>query len=198
MKTTKLLQHCKTLCLTLILPLLLSCSGEDKFEKLEFTMTPPKPVVVNANTTHLVDILGDGYDPQQGDRIVSIPGPWILITPRITNNTDKTMTIVTVEIVVSAVLDGRFQENRSILDTAEIGANILGTLKPGESGGPITGSNPATYNFHRWYIGGLPQTANPDEQTFVYSVRAIIHGWVGDFDEDAEARILKEIFFTTQ
>ncbi|MCB0421437.1 MAG: hypothetical protein KDD61_10605 [Bdellovibrionales bacterium] len=186
-----------TLFLTGALGLISCGSDQATFEKLEFSVTPGKPVVINADTNLIIDRDGDGsIEFADGDRIDLVKKPWILIQPTVVNNTDQVMTVVTIHFEILGTVNGQSVKKETTINPTDLGADvrILGELQPGESLGGAT----ATYNIGRWYIGELPFDELDDFQSFSYTITANVLGWVGAFNSDAERRIVKTITFTTQ
>lgn len=183
----------------------IQCGPSGKEAQVEFSLEPREPVVITGST-------------EVRDQI--IPGPWFSFSVKVTNNSDTPVTIVGLEILVSARNKGNaLIENETsssasnfnftiangddscsyefdTFDTIESGDSKHLTISDftpegGDSCSGLIGS------IARFYIGSNPNKDEDNVRNYNYKVKLTPLGWFGSSSEPLD-RFEKSIRFNTQ
>lgn len=150
-----------------------SCSGDSINDKIDITLDPKRPVVINADLS--MDIDGDG-------ELDTVAAPWFPFSFKVNNKSDKTIVIQTFTFNLRAVKDGSIVEYENSIDPGLADLTSLEII------------NPETEVEHSltWFIPGLPES-----DSFIFQGTATAIGWsVGD--DGIEDRVEVIVPMTTQ
>ncbi len=178
----------------LAVPALASCGGKkSKSQLADLTVNPERPIVITADAT------------LSGDK--KITGPWFQFTMNMTNGSTEPITIVALELEVSAPDDTGVISSRPVaFSPGEFDFNLtetinckyasFGTWQPGQTKAmTLESSSDACKGIPMFIVGSNAKGA--DGKNFRYRVKVKPAGWFGTFDK-ATDRFEKSIVFTTQ
>ncbi len=163
---------------------LLQCGGKDTVStQVDFSNIPDKPIVI---TTDLPLRVEDGDGDPTTFTTKDIKAPWFLFRYSIKNNSSKTITVANLKFTITGSKNSTPVVYETQLDLTDLGTNVtyLEEITPGKSA--------TRFNTTAFYLQALPK----DVDSFSYSVKVDIQGWVGKNDTPEENLKVSRTFTT--
>lgn len=197
-----------TLLLFLIVFVNLQCSGKEKSSQVSVSIDPDVPIVITGDFT-----IGTK----------TVKSPWFSFQTNITNNSNETVTIMAIELEITAMsTTGGFIINKTTITPSDFSAKFA-CPAPSETilnltftdfGEYLAGESKPLFVQYRGtdvatcagadtpispvaiYVGGNP-SIDGGATDYSYSVQATVIGWFGGVTSPTD-RFSQEIYFTTQ
>lgn len=187
MNTNKIAAMKKAFLILVAAWLSVQCSKESDAAKVKLELVPKRPIVIDADFTYTDD---KGTAATDDDEEVTVKGPWFNMSYTATNDTDRTVTIVTLKITAKgyssagALVTFTYDLDPGDLDPEQ---SFLMEIGPGASFNGVTSG-------HSWFVDGLPDSSQV--KSFIFSLEIEAVGWFGTSD-NPEKSFRRTIFATT-
>ncbi len=157
-----------------------SCGKKNgKESNVSFSMIPSSPVVINADL--------DFPDPTPDDNVdqsISVTAPWFKFKYKVTNNSNDTVTLVSLSLKYRSTLKGATVQGEGTFSGTDLPGDLafLAEVPPGDEDTPNVA----------FYLGGLPES-----DSYIFHIEATMIGWFGTANSPRE-RFEKVVRFRTQ